>query len=76
MLLIDVSDHCPLIFKGIEGERGPKPFRFNNFWIENKKLKKVLEQSWEKNCVVGWMGVVLKSKLNMTPSVTVSITIL
>jgi hypothetical protein len=33
----DVSDHCPLILKYSRDDWGPKPFRFNNFLLDNKK---------------------------------------
>ena len=32
----DVSDHCPLILKEGGWDWGPRPFRFNNFWLENR----------------------------------------
>ncbi|GAU21871.1 hypothetical protein TSUD_33680 [Trifolium subterraneum] len=59
----DVSDHCTLILKYNHGDWGPKPFRFNNFWLENKNLKEVVERFWVDNRVDGWMGFVLKEKL-------------
>lgn len=59
----DVSDHCPLVLKGMVGEWGPKPFRFNNFWIENRKFKRVVEEAWRGSNATGWMGFVLKTKL-------------
>ncbi|GAU24549.1 hypothetical protein TSUD_148900 [Trifolium subterraneum] len=59
----DVSDHCPLILKYNQDGWGPKPFRFNNFWLQNKKLKEVVESCWSNLRVEGWMGFVLKEKL-------------
>ncbi|GAU43110.1 hypothetical protein TSUD_373050 [Trifolium subterraneum] len=59
----EVSDHCPLILKYNHGDWGPKPFRFNNYWLENKNLKPVVESFWENQRVEGWMGFVLKEKL-------------
>jgi endonuclease/exonuclease/phosphatase family metal-dependent hydrolase len=32
----DVSDHCPLILKRNGFDWGPKPFRFNNVWLDHK----------------------------------------
>jgi len=29
----DVSDHWPLVLKDGEWDWGPRPFRFNNFWL-------------------------------------------
>jgi len=59
----DVSDYCPLILKVGVTDWGPKPFRFNNHWIENRNFKKVVEDLWVLQGEVAWMGVVLKNKL-------------
>jgi len=40
-----ISDHCPLVLKHGNTDWGPKPFRFNNFWLENKLFKKLVEDS-------------------------------
>jgi exonuclease III len=42
----DVSDHCPLILKEAGWDWGPRPFRFNNHWLENSDFKKVVEEAW------------------------------
>jgi hypothetical protein len=52
-----------LILKNFSNEWGPKPFRFNNHWLENKNFKKVVEASWRGFEVSGFMGFVLKEKL-------------
>jgi hypothetical protein len=49
----DVLDHCPLILKYCHEDWGPKPFRFNNFWLKNKKLKEVVEAFWG---IIRWKG--------------------
>lgn len=59
----DVSDHCPLVLKNGGWDWGPKPFRFNNFWLQNNKFKGLVEEVWRTNNVHGWMGYVLKEKL-------------
>ncbi|KAK2423798.1 hypothetical protein QL285_034226 [Trifolium repens] len=59
----DVSDHCPLVLNYSQDDWGPKPFRFNNYWLEHKKFKEVVEACWENTKVEGWMGFVLKEKL-------------
>ncbi|MCH83902.1 cysteine-rich receptor-like protein kinase, partial [Trifolium medium] len=59
----DVSDHCPLVVKIANNEWGPKPFRFNNNWIDHKHFKKVVEESWRGMEVSGWMSFVFKEKL-------------
>ncbi|MCI06900.1 transposon TX1 putative 149 kDa protein, partial [Trifolium medium] len=33
-----ISDHCPLVFRFNVVNWGPKPFRFNNHWLENKEF--------------------------------------
>ena len=59
----DVSDHCPLVLKGVSTDWGPKPFWFNNRWLENRTFKGMVEESWKRHGGSGWMGFVLKSKL-------------
>ncbi|MCI22282.1 transposon TX1 putative protein, partial [Trifolium medium] len=59
----DVSDHCPLVLKYGDNDWGPKPFRFNNHWLEHKDFKEVVKEAWRENEVRGWMGFVLKEKL-------------
>jgi exonuclease III len=61
----DVSDHCPLILKYSHDDWGPKPFRFNNFWLENKKFIEIVESFWTSHRVEGWMGFALKEKLKL-----------
>ncbi|KAK2383075.1 hypothetical protein QL285_070564 [Trifolium repens] len=59
----EVSDHCPIILKYNHEDWGPRPFRFNNFWLENSKLVEIVESFWRSNNVEGWMGFALKEKL-------------
>ncbi|WJX33767.1 hypothetical protein P8452_21944 [Trifolium repens] len=59
----DVSDHFPLLTKYSHEDWGPRPFRFNNFWLEHKFFKGVVEACWGSTMVDGWMGFVLKEKL-------------
>jgi exonuclease III len=40
----DVSDHCPLIVRYDGHDWGPKPFRFNNHWLNNKEFPKMVER--------------------------------
>ncbi|MCH85190.1 LINE-1 reverse transcriptase like, partial [Trifolium medium] len=61
----DVSDHCPLIVKYDGHDWGPKPFRFNNFWLNNKSFHKVVEDAWNSFQVSGWKSFVLKEKLKL-----------
>ena len=59
----DVSDRCPLVLKVGGWDWGPRPFRFNNFWLKNRAFKGVVEEKWRGLNVHGWMGFVLKEKL-------------
>ncbi|GAU32090.1 hypothetical protein TSUD_152950 [Trifolium subterraneum] len=52
----DVSDHCPIIVRYNGFDWGPKPFRFNNHWLNNKDFSKVVEGEWASFQVNGWMG--------------------
>jgi hypothetical protein len=56
-------DHCPLVLKYRNDNWAPKPFRFNNFWLENKDFVKVVESYWVNHNVEGRMWFVLKEKL-------------
>ncbi|MCH84952.1 LINE-1 reverse transcriptase like, partial [Trifolium medium] len=42
---------------------GPRPFRFNNHWLQNDDFKRLVEDSWREQEVEGWMGFILKGKL-------------
>jgi exonuclease III len=59
----DVLDHCPLLLKRNGFDWGPKPFRFNNAWLDHKDFAKLVEEFWRLQRVEGWMGFVLKEKL-------------
>jgi len=61
----DISDHCPLVLKIDGWDWGPRPFRFNNFWLENNKFKGVVEGIWRSCNSSGWMSFVLKEKLRL-----------
>jgi hypothetical protein len=59
----DVSDHCPLILRYSIVDWGPKPFRFNNYWLNNKQFKDLVVDTWNSQHFNGWMGFVLKERL-------------
>jgi hypothetical protein len=59
----DVADHCPLVLNCSSVDWGPKPFRFNNFWLQNREFKRVITEAWGLNNFEGWMGFILKEKL-------------
>ncbi|MCH97415.1 LINE-1 reverse transcriptase like [Trifolium medium] len=43
----EVSDHYPLVVRYSNGDWGPKPFRFNNLWLQNKRFKELVVQTWQ-----------------------------
>jgi len=61
----DVWDHCPLVLRVGGWDWGPKPFRFNNYWLKNREFKGVVEEAWRGHNVGGWMSFVLKEKLKV-----------
>jgi hypothetical protein len=63
VLMRDVADHCPLVLKYSSSDLGPKPFRFNNFWLQHRDFKELVSNAWEEVEVSGWMSFVLKEKL-------------
>ncbi|PNY03509.1 cysteine-rich receptor-like protein kinase, partial [Trifolium pratense] len=58
-----VSDHCPLILRCGNVDWGPRPFRFNNHWLQNDDFKRLVEETWREQDVEGWMRFILKEKL-------------
>lgn len=59
----DVSDHCPIMLKGENTNWGPKPFRFNNCWLQHVDFKSFVEGSWADLQVAGRNIYRLKEKL-------------
>jgi hypothetical protein len=59
----DVADHCPLVLSYSSDDWGPKPFRFNNFWLQGRDFKDIVKVTWESSIVEGWMGFILKERL-------------
>ncbi|MCH83868.1 LINE-1 reverse transcriptase like [Trifolium medium] len=59
----DVSDHCPLVLKYDTINWGPKPFRFNNSWLNNKNFHGMVTKVWQDQHFFGWMGFILKERL-------------
>ncbi|WJX93350.1 hypothetical protein P8452_74886 [Trifolium repens] len=57
-----ISDHCPLVLRHNFIDWGPRPFRFNNHWLNHANFKKVVEEFWRSKQCDGWMGFILKEK--------------
>jgi hypothetical protein len=64
-LPIDVSYLCPIVLRYSSQLWGPKPFRFNNFWIEHRGLSVVIEQSWQQQVNQTWMAPMLTEKFTI-----------
>lgn len=61
----DISDHCPIWLVSSSLKWGPKPFRFNNCWLEHKDFVKFVQDNWSSFQVEGRDYYVLKEKLKM-----------
>jgi hypothetical protein len=59
----DVSDHCPLVLTYEALSWGPKPFRFNDAWLQDASFQDMIRRLWEAQSVTGWMIFVLKERL-------------
>lgn len=58
----DISDHCPMWLKTSDENWGPKPFRFNNCWLDHKEFLSYVTTCWGSFHVEGWKGYMLKEK--------------
>ncbi|KAK2414440.1 hypothetical protein QL285_037030 [Trifolium repens] len=65
VLTRDVSDHCPLVLRYSSEDWGPKPFRFNNFWLLNNDFKNVVTMLGGLINVKGGWASSLKSDLRI-----------
>lgn len=61
----DVSDHCPIMLKGEILNWGPKPFRFNNCWLEHSEFLAPVENCWKGTSVDGWRVFAFKEQLRI-----------
>jgi hypothetical protein len=58
-----VSDHCPIVLRLNDVDWGPKPFRFNNYWLLHKDFHGLVENFWRSCNYTGWMAFILREKL-------------
>ncbi|XP_058726479.1 uncharacterized protein LOC131597832 [Vicia villosa] len=65
---MDISDHVPIWLIANDKNWGPKPFRVNNCWFENKDFKKFVEEAWNDVSVAGRQDFVMKEKLKLLKS--------
>ncbi|PNX80406.1 cysteine-rich receptor-like protein kinase, partial [Trifolium pratense] len=59
----DVSDHCPIWLTCSNANWGPKPFKFNNCWLEHPDFIPFVSSIWESLAIRGKKAFVLKEKL-------------
>ncbi|XP_057421573.1 uncharacterized protein LOC130715485 isoform X1 [Lotus japonicus] len=59
----DISDHCPLLFKRVNQNWGPKPFRVVNCWFDDPRFQAFVGDSWREIQVEGRGIIALKEKL-------------
>lgn len=44
------SDHAPILLNTYgDQDRNPRPFRFESFWVEDKRCSEVVEKAWRQN---------------------------
>ncbi|PNX93718.1 cysteine-rich receptor-like protein kinase [Trifolium pratense] len=65
----DVSDHCPIILRYSNHDWGPKPFRFNNHWLNNKGFKGIVLSGWSSVETQGWKVYIVKGNLKALKNV-------
>lgn len=61
----DISDHCPIWLECSNLNWGPKPFRFNNCWLEHDGFKSFIVEEWKKIQITGRKAYVIKEKLKI-----------
>lgn len=61
----DISDHCPIWLDCAVYDWGPKPFRFNNCWIQHNEFKAFVAEYWKGFNVRGWKIYAFKEKLKL-----------
>eukprot|EP00256_Glycine_max_P032671 XP_006577560.1 uncharacterized protein LOC102665607 [Glycine max] len=61
----DIYDHCPIWLECSNLNWGPKPFRFNNCWLEHDDFKSFIVEEWKKIQITGRKAYVIKEKLKI-----------
>ncbi|KAK2435690.1 hypothetical protein QL285_020733 [Trifolium repens] len=59
----DISDHCPIWLVSNNLDWGPKPFKFNNCWLDHPAFIPFVTEFWEKTVIKGKKAFILKEKL-------------
>ncbi|XP_058766821.1 uncharacterized protein LOC131640445 [Vicia villosa] len=64
----DISNHCPIWIVADKKDWGPKPFKFNNEWFQNKDFMGFVEKEWKEMEVYSRGDFVLKEKMRILKS--------
>ncbi|GAU42970.1 hypothetical protein TSUD_188430 [Trifolium subterraneum] len=59
----DISDHHPIWLECSNINWGPKPFKFNNFWLDHPDFIPFVKATWESMNIHGKKAFILKEKL-------------
>ncbi|GAU42670.1 hypothetical protein TSUD_106440 [Trifolium subterraneum] len=59
----DISDDCPIWLMCSNINWGPKPFTFNNCWLEHPKFFEFVKETWENMDIRGKKAFIIKEKL-------------
>jgi exonuclease III len=59
----DISDHCPIWLLCSNLNWGPKPFKFNNCWIDHPDFFSFVKGRWESMDIQGKKAFIVKEKL-------------
>lgn len=61
----DISDHCPIWLDCRVENWGPKPFRFNNCWLDDNRFSPFVKECWNSFDVNGKKAYVIKEKMKL-----------
>ncbi|MCI46965.1 endonuclease/exonuclease/phosphatase family protein [Trifolium medium] len=56
----DISNHRPIVLRYSSQLWGPRPFRFNNFWLGHPGFKDLVQESRNQPTPQTWMAFKLK----------------
>lgn len=59
-----ISDHSPIKLSSVTADWGPRPFRFENFWLEHKDFLGLAHSWWNQVEVSGYAGYRMYKKLH------------
>ncbi|KAL8469441.1 hypothetical protein ACS0TY_032331 [Phlomoides rotata] len=62
------SDHVSLVLQSCTKYWGPRPFHFDNCWLEHPQFKTFFQEKWQSYQVEGWATFRLKEKLELFKS--------